>query len=610
MTVPFPYASEVDVLIVGAGPAGLMLATWLSKLKVSCRIVDKREGQTVTGHADGVQCRTMEVFQSFGIGHHLVREGAHVNEVAFWTPRDDGVEAHLLWDMQNEPGTSRLPHVVLTQARIEAFLLGAMKDFNDLEVQNDTIPTSLKVTSGTHPVHVTLQTASSSEGDSPSTEHIRAKYLVGCDGARSWVRSEIGLSLKGDSSNAYWGVMDVLLKTDFPDIRLKCTIQSKSAGSILILPREKGLVRFYVQMGSTAEGERIDRSKVTSAAVIAKAQAIVAPYTLDVAFIEWWAVYEIGQRICDAVTKDNRVFIAGDAFHTHSPKAGQGMNVSMMDTYNLGWKLSGVLRGQLAPTVLDTYQSERWQTAKELIDQDAIFAKIYKKSAEGVLNDSEAQRSLKEFFISARKWASGTGVTYRPSLLVASSSTNPSPAPAIPVGMRFDSHQVVCLADARAWQLGDMMPSDGRFRIVLFGGDILNAKQKDRFDAAASYLSSSTSPITRYTPTTSDLDSTIEILTILSTQRTSLEITSLPSVLWPPKGPYGIRDYGKVFSDDECPFYGHGRAYEKYGVEEEGAVVVVRPDGYVAGVWSLEEVGKSGEYFDGFMLAPEEVAAA
>jgi 2-polyprenyl-6-methoxyphenol hydroxylase-like FAD-dependent oxidoreductase len=122
---------------------------------------------------------------------------------------------------------------------------------------------------------------------------------------------------------------------------------------------------------------------ITSDKLIAAAQRMLHLYVLDVKEVAWWSVYEIGQRLTDKfddvpageeATRSPRVFIAGDACHTHSPKAGQGMNVSMQDAFNLGWKLSAVLRGLAEPRLLHSYSSERRAIAQELIDFDREFA--------------------------------------------------------------------------------------------------------------------------------------------------------------------------------------------------------------------------------------------
>ncbi len=185
-------------------------------------------------------------------------------------------------------------------------------------------------------------------------ETVRARYVVGCDGARSTVRKSIGRELHGDSANHAWGVMDVLAVTDFPDVRFKSPDPvAPTTAAVIIIPREGGyLFRIYVEMDKLAAGERVSDRNITVDDLIAAARRVLEPYTLDVKEVAWWSVYEIGQRLCDKfddVEGDGAdrlpcVFIAGDACHTHSPKAGQGMNVSMQDGFNLGWKLMSVLR--------------------------------------------------------------------------------------------------------------------------------------------------------------------------------------------------------------------------------------------------------------------------
>ena len=157
-----------------------------------------------------------------------------------------------------------------------------------------------------------------------------------------------------------WGVVDMLAVTDFPDIRLKAAIQSADEGNILLIPREGGhMVRLYVDLGEIDPKHRAAfRESYTQDKVIEIAQRVMRPYSLDVRSVAWFAVYQVGQRVTDrfddvpagqAGSRLPRVFIAGDACHTHSAKAGQGMNVSMQDAFNLGWKLASVLEGRSHP---------------------------------------------------------------------------------------------------------------------------------------------------------------------------------------------------------------------------------------------------------------------
>ena len=188
-----------------------------------------------------------------------------------------------------------------------------------------------------------LRTAGPAAG---ATHRVRARYVVGCNGARSSVREAIGRRLIGDSANHAWGVMDILATTDFPDVRLKSAIQSGDGGSILLIPREGGfLFRLYVDLGEVSADDAGAVRGTSAAESIEIARRILHPYTLEVHDIAWSSVHEVGQRLTDKFDdvpvemtglRSPRVFIAGDACHTHSAKAAQGMNVSMQDGFNLG----------------------------------------------------------------------------------------------------------------------------------------------------------------------------------------------------------------------------------------------------------------------------------
>jgi 2-polyprenyl-6-methoxyphenol hydroxylase-like FAD-dependent oxidoreductase len=395
---PDALPDEVDVLIVGSGPAGLTLAAQLAAFPdIKTRIVEQKSGPLLLGQADGIACRTMEMFEAFGFSERVLKEAYWVNETSFWKPdvreRANIVRSGRVQDV--EDGLSEFPHVILNQARVHDFFLDVMRnaprrlepDYSRRLLDLTIAPEGERNVSAatSHPVTVRLKRLDPlHEGQ---VETVKARYVVGCDGARSAVRQSLGRPLLGDSANQAWGVMDVLAISDFPDMRIKSAIQSASEGSALIIPREGGyLVRLYIELDKLNENERVSSLNVTTDVLIAAAKRILHPYSLEVKEIAWWSVYEIGQRLCDkyddvseaqAQARFPSVFIAGDACHTHSPKAGQGMNVSMQDGFNLGWKLASVLRGRSSPKILHTYSAERQAVAKELIDFDRKWAKMF-----------------------------------------------------------------------------------------------------------------------------------------------------------------------------------------------------------------------------------------
>ncbi|WP_277187128.1 FAD-binding monooxygenase [Caballeronia sp. BR00000012568055] len=575
---------EVDVLIVGSGPAGLVLAAQLSQFpSITTRIVERRAGPLLMGQADGVACRTVEMFNAFGLSERLLREAYWVNETVFWRPdaNDRGAIRRTGRVQDTEEGLSEFPHVIVNQARVQEYLLDLMRrSANRLEPDYGLeVVEIMRNDSDDYPVHVTLRR-------SESGEHVkvRARYVVGCDGARSVVRTAIGQTLKGDAANHAWGVMDALAVTDFPDIRLKAAIQSASKGNLLLIPREGGyLVRFYVDLGEVTPENRDTIKQTKVERIIETAQRILHPYTLDVKEVAWFSVYEVGQRLTerfdDGESRDPRVFIAGDACHTHSAKAGQGMNVSMQDGFNLGWKLGAVLEGRSDASLLRTYSDERQPVAQELIDFDkewsAMMAAPPKDPAHpeaGGVDPAE----LQAYFVRAGRYTAGVATRYRPGTTLTGETTHQSLASGFTIGARFHSSPVVRIADAKPMHLGHAARADGRWRLYAFSDASGTA-----FDALCTHVESLARAVT---PQYADADSVIDLRAVLQTPHREVKLEELHRALLPRKGRYGLIDYEKAFTSDASTDIFDARGIDR----ERGALVVVRPDQYVAHVLPLD----------------------
>jgi phenol 2-monooxygenase len=622
---PYPSVAErpeglpedVDVLIIGCGPAGLVLAAQMASFPdIRTAVIDRKDGPLEVGQADGVACRTVEMFEAFGLADRLVNEAYWVNEVSFWRPDpEDQTKIKPTGRIQDtEEGLSEFPHVIVNQARLLAYLLDHMeRSGSKLEPFYSLHASDVKVdTSGSpeYPVTVTLQHMKDLE-ETGETSTIRAKYVVGCDGSRSVTRTAIGRELAGDPMNQSWGVIDALAVTDFPDIRLKCAIHSANQGNILIIPREGGyMVRFYVELDKVSDKEMLDNRSVTPEKLAKVANRILYPYTLEVKDVGWWAVYEIGQRLCDKfddvpapemATRLPRVFIAGDACHTHSAKAGQGMNVSMNDTWNLGWKLGAVLSGTAKPQLLHTYSEERQKIAKQLIDFDREFAKMFsahpKESgdAEGEGVDPE---EFQEYFIAQGRFTAGTATTYAPSMITAEAMFQHL-AEGFPVGMRFHSAPVVRLADAKPVHLGHVARADGAWRIYIFADQNDPTSGNSRARELCEFLASDASPIKRFTPAGADPDSVIDVRAIFQQGHRDLAVDKMPSVLRPKKGKFGLIDYEKMF----CPDPKADDIFELRAVNREtGCIVVVRPDQYVSHLLPLHGHEALADFFAGILI--------
>jgi 2-polyprenyl-6-methoxyphenol hydroxylase-like FAD-dependent oxidoreductase len=571
---PGSLPEEVDVLIVGCGPAGLTLAAQLSAFPdIKTCIVEQKPGPLRRGQADGIACRTIEMFQAYGFAERVV---------------------------------------VLNQARVHDFYLEVMRKspaalvpyyarrLINLEIDDAALGDN------SNPCQVTARLERLAPEHDAQTETIRARYVVGCDGAHSTVRKSIVRALNGDSANHAWGVMDVLAVTDFPDVRFKSLIQSAGDGSIMVIPREGGyLFRLYIELEELGAGERISNRNITADDLIATARRILQPYTLDVKEVPWWSVYEIGQRLCDKFDdvpekevpkRLPRVFIAGDACHTHSPKAGQGMNVSMQDGFNLGWKLASVLHKRCAPDLLHSYSAERQAIAKELIDFDREWAEMI-ASSKG-FNPDETQN----YFVRHGRYTAGTAAHYRPSLITGD-ATHQHLADGMTIGMRFHSAPVIRLADAKRVELGHTVRADGRWRVFAFTGAKDPTATTSGIYALCDFLSDAReSPVRKFTAEGEDIDAVIDVRAVFQQAHADIAIEMMPSLLLPQKGKFGLRDYEKVF----CTDLKSGQdIFAMRGIDRErGCMVVVRPDQYVAHVLPLDGYLHLAAFFDKFMTRP------
>jgi phenol 2-monooxygenase len=606
---PSELPDMTDVLIVGTGPAGMLLAAQLSTFPgIRTRLVERREGPLRVGQADGVACRTVEMFDAFGLSARLIRESYWVNETVFWRPSpDDPAKITRTGRVQDtEDGLSEFPHLIVNQARLLQYLQEYMAksptrlvpdfgwDFETLTVARE----------GERPVSATLRNVATG-----AKKTIHAKYVVGCDGARSLVRDAIGAVPQGDFANHAWGVVDMLAVTDFPDIRLKAAIQSKTEGNILLIPREGGyLVRLYVDMGEIDPNNREAFRQHTQETVIATAQRVLRPYTLDVRSIAWFAVYQVGQRVTDrfddvpakeAGSREPRVFIAGDACHTHSAKAGQGMNVSMQDTYNLGWKLAAVLEGRAKPELLQTYTVERHSIAQRLIDFDKEWSKIMASPPKDPAHPERGgvdPAELQAYFVMSGRYTAGVATHYPPTTFLTATPTHQVLAKGFVIGMRFHSASVVRLADAKPVQLGHAARADSAWRLYAFA----DGSGEKLFALMAFLANAEKSPVRRYTPAGANIDSVIDVRAIFQQGHRDCKVEDLPPLLLPRKGRFGLIDYEKAFAPD---IRNGADIFVLRGIDRaKGALVVVRPDQHVANVLPLDAHDELARFFSDFLI--------
>ncbi|WP_206476832.1 FAD-dependent monooxygenase [Microbacterium sp. KRD172] len=595
---PADLPDEMDVLIVGSGPAGMLLAAQMSQFPdVTTRIIEQRDGRLVLGQADGIQPRSVETFQAFGFAERITAEAYNIAYMNFWGPDPENPGNIIRTTRTEDYGLkiSEFPHLIVNQARVLDYFAEAAADgpgritpdygiaFVGLTVHGD----------GEYPVEVRVRHTAGPRAGGERT--VRAKYVVGCDGARSGVREAIGRTHVGEFAAHAWGVMDVLVNTDFPDWRTKCAINAK-AGNILHIPREGGyLSRVYVDLGEVASDDNHRVRQTPIEKVIEKANEILHPYTLDVKEIAWHSVYEVGHRVTDgfddALDSDRspRVFLTGDACHTHSAKAGQGMNVSMQDGFNLGWKLGAVLTGRSPESLLATYSAERQPVAQHLIDFDREWSSLMARKPEEISDPQE----LSNYYLATAEFPSGFMTHYTPSAITGGSE-HQALAAGFPIGRRFKSSEVVRVSDGNAVHLGHHAKADGRWRVYAFA-DAGGARLREWASAVAPLIA-------RVTPADADVDAVIDAKVIYQEAFDELDVLSAPSLFVPRTGPLGLIDWEKVYAATPnawCPT----DIFDERELARDGVVVVVRPDQYVAAVLPLDGVAELDAFLQGVFLA-------
>ena len=595
---PTQLPEATDVLIVGAGPAGMLLAAQLSQYPtISTRLIERRPRRLEIGQADGVQARSVETFQAFGFAERLMAEAFHLTAMNFWgpDPTDPSKIVRTRRTDDDPDGVSEFPHLIINQARVldyfaEAAAYGPGKivpdfgyEFIGLEVAD----------ADAYPVRVTVRRASGEE------RPVRAKYVVGCDGARSTVRTALRLPLVGQQAMHAWAVLDALAVTDFPDIRTKCAIQSEH-GSILHIPREGGyLFRMYIDLGEVGTDDNGAVRSTTVDAAIAKANRILSPYTLEVRDVPRYTVYEVGHRLTskfdDVPVEETgkrapRIFIAGDACHTHSAKAGQGMNVSMQDTFNLGWKLGQVLTGRSPETLLDTYSGERQEVAQKLIDFDREWSDLMAKKP-GELSQEE----LADFYVKTAEFPAGFLTRYPPSMVTGEAAYQ-ALATGFPIGKRFKSAPVIRVADVNPIHLGHHARADGRWRLYAFA-DAATVSEASALGEWAEWMATPGSPVVRFTPPGAGTDSLFDMKAVFPGTHDQVDIEQVPPIFLPHGGPFGLIDYEKVYAMDPAQDF-----FELRGIDRRGCVIVVRPDQYVAHILPLSAREELGDFFAQNML--------
>jgi 2-polyprenyl-6-methoxyphenol hydroxylase-like FAD-dependent oxidoreductase len=357
---------QTDVLIIGAGPTGLVLALWLAKQGVRVRVLDKTDGPGTTSRALAVQARTLELYRQLDLTDAVVAEGHRVATANLWVK---GVRAACVPLSDIGEGLTPYPFLhIFPQDRHEQLLLERLKALG-VEVERRT--EALSADDHGDRVVVRLRTASGEE------ETVEARYLAGCDGAHSMARRAIGASFPGGTYQQLFYVADV--DSGGPTADGQLHIDLDEADFLAVFPIDgHGRVRLV----GAVRDERADHPETLGFADVA--QRAIEHMKVEVATVNWFSTYRVHHRVTDRFRR-GRIFLLGDAAHIHSPAGGQGMNTGIGDAINLAWKLAAVVGGRAPLSLLDSYEAERIGFARKLVQTtDRVFTFA---TGEGVIAD-------------------------------------------------------------------------------------------------------------------------------------------------------------------------------------------------------------------------------
>ena len=393
---------DIDVLIAGAGPVGLMAALQLARSGVAVRLVDAAPGPATTSRALGAHARSLEIYDQLGIlgdiAPHGTRVNAFVRHRAGRTSRVDFDYGELTTQFRY---MFNIDQVIIERVlRGHVAAAGVAVEWNtrleSFQNDDDAVTAELRTDNGT----------------GAESETVRARYLWGCDGGHSMVRKTLQLPLDGEAAHT-WLIADALVDTEVARDGVHWLFGAGSTLMLFPFP-EPGKWRL---LDTSGEGE-VERPEQIARQFSAKLSQALGRDTL-VEIPSWTSKFTIQQRAVPSM-QVGRCFVSGDAAHVHSPASGQGLNTGVQDAYNLGWKLAMVINGHADATLLDTYDAERVPIGQALLASTGEVmntAMVDTATADTRNSDSVFARQL-------IRSMSGLAIAYPDSPLTVSESTS------------------------------------------------------------------------------------------------------------------------------------------------------------------------------------------
>lgn len=347
-----------DIVIVGAGPVGLMCAYLAQLCGMQTVILDKSEGPLKVGRADALNARTLQFLELVDLFAPLYPLGKICNTSSVWADGKFISRQSTWWDELE--GCLHKHFLMIGQAYLENLLdekLNKMENpvrrlttINDIELKEAGCLTTLS-----------------------NGKRIQSRYLIGADGSQSFVRNHFTIPFTIIRPQIVWAVIDGIIDTDFSKVPEIIVFQADTS-DVAWIPREGDIDRFYVRM---------DTKDFTVAEAIEKINRVIKPHTLSFKEIVWFSQFSVKESVADKFFVEDRVFLAGDACHIHSVNGGQGLNTGLADAFNLIWKLNMVINFGAPTALLQSYEDERKPIAQQVIDTSGELVRSTKYSQNG-----------------------------------------------------------------------------------------------------------------------------------------------------------------------------------------------------------------------------------
>ncbi|KAH9905170.1 FAD binding domain-containing protein [Xylariomycetidae sp. FL2044] len=346
---------HVDVAIIGGGPTGLLSALLLRRLGVSVSVIDAKDGPLRLGRADALNARTQQYLEVVGILDELLRQGIKCNTSSTFAEGDFKSRQSHWWT-----GLEHCFHrnfLMIGQPVVE-------------EILHSQLDTAVHYREEVVAIHETQDgvTVATNSGRT-----VRGRYAIAADGARSTVRSALGITFTGTKPEMVWAVLDTFIDTDFPLCDEIITFQLHGQSRVSWIPRERGMARFYVLLDGDITRERAEES----------IREHMTPHRVDFIKTEWFSTFDVKERIASTfVSREGagRIILAGDAAHVHSVNGGQGLNTGIADAFSLSWRVASAVNDELlgaggARKLIQSYDTERRNVAQEVIDVAATLVR-------------------------------------------------------------------------------------------------------------------------------------------------------------------------------------------------------------------------------------------